>query len=117
MKIHDLVLVHRRLKVHKIAEIIHSLDSSIAEIVVKVVKISKDRVVHILQEILGMRKLLARWVQLLFSPDNKRNHVTISEQCLVLFKRNLKECLRHYVTYDETGIHWYTTETKEQSKQ
>ncbi|XP_043258450.1 uncharacterized protein LOC122400837 [Colletes gigas] len=72
-KIHDLVLADRRLKVREIAE---------------TVGISKDRVGHILHEILGMRKL-----------------------------RNPKEFLRCFVTVDETWIHWYTPETKEQSKQ
>ena len=36
---------------------------------------------------------------------------------MTLFKRNPKEFLRRYVTVDETWIHWYTPETKEQSKQ
>ena len=34
-----------------------------------------------------------------------------------MFKRNPKDFLRRFVTVDETGIHWYTPETKEQSKQ
>jgi len=101
-KIHDLVLADRRLKVREIAE---------------TVGISKDRVGHILHEILGMRKLSARWVPRLLTPDNKRNRETTSEQCLTLFKRNPKEFLRRFVTVDETWIHWYTPETKEQSKQ
>lgn len=101
-KIHDLVLADRRLKVREIAE---------------TVGISKDRVGHILHEILGMRKLSARWVPRLLTPDNKRIRETTSEQCLKLFKRNPKEFLRRFVTVDETWIHWYTPETKEQSKQ
>ena len=101
-KIHDLVLADRRLKVREIAE---------------TVRISKDRVGHILHDILGMRKLSARWVPRLLTPDNKRNRETISEQCLTLFKRNLEEFLRRFVTVDETWIYWYTPETKQQSKQ
>jgi len=101
-KIHDLVLADRRLKVRELAETIG---------------ISKDRVGHILHEILDMRKLSARWVPRLLTPDNKRNRVTTSEQSLTLFKRNPKEFLRRFVTVDETWIHWYTPETKEQSKQ
>ena len=101
-QIHDLVLADRRLKVREIAE---------------TVGISKDRVGHILHEILGMRKLSARWVPRLLTPDNKRNRETTSQQCLTLFKRNPKEFLRRYVTVDETWIHWYTPETKERSKQ
>jgi len=78
---------------------------------------SKDRVGHILHEILGMRKLSARWVPRLLTPDNKLNRETTSEQCLTLFKRSPKEFLRRFVTVDETWIHSYTPKTKEQSKQ
>jgi transposase len=51
-KIHDLVLVGRRLKVHKIAE---------------TVDISKDCMGYILQEILGIKKLSARWLPIAHS--------------------------------------------------
>jgi len=34
-----------------------------------------------------------------------------------MFKRNPKEFLRRFITVDETWIHYYTPETKEQSKQ
>ncbi len=101
-KIHDLVLADHRLKLREIAE---------------TVGMSKGRVGYILHEILGKRKLSARWVPRLLTPDNKRNRETTSEQCLTLFKHNPKEFLRHFVTVDETWIHWYTPETKEQSKQ
>lgn len=47
----------------------------------------------------------------------KRARVTILEQRLKLFKRDLKEFLHRFVTVDETKIHSYTTKTKEQSKQ
>ena len=57
-RIHDLVLVDRRLKVREITE---------------TVGISQDCVDHILHEILDMRKLSARWVPRLLTPDNKRN--------------------------------------------
>ena len=38
------------------------------------------------------------------------------EQFLGIFQRNSKELLRRYVTVDETWIHYYTPETKNQSK-
>ena len=50
-------------------------------------------------------------------PHNKRNRETTSEQCLTLLKHNPKEFLRRFVSVDETWIHWYTPDTKEQSKQ
>jgi len=89
-KIHDLVLADRRLKIREIAE---------------TVGMSKDRVGHILHEILVMKTLSARWVRRSLTPDNKRNQETTSEQCLTLFKRNPKEFLRRFMTVDETWIH------------
>ena len=41
----------------------------------------------------------------------------MSKQCLDLFNRNAQEFLRRVVTVDETWIHYYTPETKRQSKQ
>jgi len=75
----------------------HGLANSRLKIreIAETVGISNDRVGHILHEILGMRKL--------------------SPRC-VLFKRNPREFLRRFVTVDETWIHWYTPETKKQSK-
>ena len=69
-KIHNLVFADHRLKMCKIAE---------------TVAISKDHEGHILHEILSMRKLSARWVLRLLTPDNKRNRETTSEQCFDAF--------------------------------
>lgn len=101
-KIHDIVLADRRLKVREIVEM---------------TGISDERVRNILHEHLGMRKLSARWVPRLLTVDQKRNRVTTSEVGLAMIKRNPKEFLRRFVTGDETWIHHYTPETKEQSKQ
>ena len=98
-KSHDLVLADHRLKVREIAE---------------TVDISRDCVGHTLHEILGMRKLSARWVPRLLTPDNKRNRKTNSEQCLTLFKRNPNEFLRRFLTVNETWIHWYMVHTRDQ---
>ncbi|KAG5312579.1 SETMR methyltransferase, partial [Acromyrmex insinuator] len=43
--------------------------------------------------------------------------VTISKQCLEMFQRNPNEFLGRFITIDETWIHYFTPETKEQSKQ
>ena len=65
-----------------------------------------------------MRKLSARWVvPRLLTVEQKQNCVTIAEHCLDMFKRNPKEFIRRFVTVDETCIHHYTPEIKEQSKQ
>lgn len=101
-KIHDIVLEDRRMKIREIA---------------KTVNISDERVFNILHEHLGMKKLSARWVPRLLTVDQKRNRVTISQRSLDMFKRNTNEFFRRFVTVDETWIHYYTPETKEQSKQ
>jgi histone-lysine N-methyltransferase SETMAR len=101
-KIHDMVLADRRLKVREIAE---------------AVGISNDRVHNILHEHLGMKKLSARWVPRLLTVDHMRERVTCSQECLALFRRNPDDFLRRFVTVDETWIHHYTPELKEQSKQ
>lgn len=101
-KVHDIVLDDRRVKIREIAETVH---------------ISSERVFHILHNILSMKKLSARWVPRLLTADQKRYRATTSEQCLAKFKSNPNEFLRRFVTVDETWIHHYTPETKNQSKQ
>ncbi|KAG5314932.1 SETMR methyltransferase, partial [Acromyrmex insinuator] len=73
-------------------------------------------VISILNEQLGMKKLSARWVPRLLTVDHKRNCVTISKQCLVMFQRNPDEFLRRFITLDETWMHYFTLETKEQEE-
>jgi len=50
-----------------------------------------------------------------FAVDHKRDCAMISKQCLEMFQCN-PEFLR-FITVDETWIHYFTSETKEQSKQ
>lgn len=80
-------------------------------------KISKERVGHIVHEYLGMRKLCAKWVPRELTIDQKQERVDASEQCLELFNRNRSEFLRRYVTIDETWIHHYTPESSRQSSE
>jgi len=40
-----------------------------------------------------------------------------SEQCLERFNKNKTDFVRRYITMDETGIHHYTPESKQQWKQ
>ena len=60
---------------------------------------------------------MARWVPRLLTVNHKRDRVTILKQCLKIFQRNTDEFLRRFITMDETWIHYFTPETKEQSKQ
>jgi hypothetical protein len=41
----------------------------------------------------------------------------ISEQCLERFNKNKTDFVRQFITMDETWIHYYTPESKQQSKQ
>jgi hypothetical protein len=41
----------------------------------------------------------------------------ISEQCLERFNKNKTDFVRQFITMDETWIHHYTPEFKQQSKQ
>ena len=101
-KVHDLVLSDRRVKVREIVE---------------ATGISQGTVFTILHEKLGLKKISARWVPRLLTVDNKRIRVLNCKTGLDLFCRNPDEFLRRYITVDETWIHCYTPETKEQSKQ
>jgi len=101
-KIHGMIMENRRMKVREIAE---------------AVGISTERVHNILHEKLHVKKLCTRWVPRLLTLDQKRMRKDISMQCLAMFKRNPQDFWRRFVTVDETWIHYYTPETKQQSKQ
>lgn len=101
-KIHKIVVEDRRLKVSEIAE---------------TTRMSTERVRNILHEHLNMEKLCARWVPRLLTVDQKFTRKTVSIENLTLYKRNPNEFLRRFITVDETWIHHYTPESKQQSKQ
>jgi histone-lysine N-methyltransferase SETMAR len=80
--------------------------------------ISKECVGYILHEELDMKKLCARWMPRLLTADQKCTHMKISEQCLERFNKiKLILCFCRFITMDETWIHHYTPESKQQSKQ
>jgi histone-lysine N-methyltransferase SETMAR len=81
------------------------------------VSIWTERVPKILLQHLNMRKLSARWVPQLLTVDQKRDRVRCSRDNLQLFQRNPQDFRHRFVTVDETWMHHYTPETKEQSKQ
>ena len=101
-QVHDIVLDDRRVKVKEIADVLG---------------ISKERVGYILHKELNMRKLCARWVPHLLTIDQKRIRMRISQACLDRFHQNKMDFKRRFITVDETWIHHYTPERKEQSKQ
>lgn len=100
-KVRHLVLADRRLKVREMAE---------------TTGICKERVGHILHEILDMRKLLAQWLPRSLTEEDKRNREATSATCLALLRRNPSEFFDRLVTVDATWIHWSTpaAETSEE---
>ncbi|KAG5328205.1 SETMR methyltransferase, partial [Acromyrmex heyeri] len=82
-KVHDIILIDRRVKVCKLVETIG---------------ISHGTVISILHE--QLEKLSTKWVPRLLTVDHKRDHMTISKQCLEMFQRNLDEFLRRFITVD-----------------
>jgi len=101
-QVHDMVLDDWQMKVREIAETIG---------------FSKECVGYILHEELDMKKLCARWVQHLLTADQKRTCMKIPEQCLEHFNKNKTDFVHPFITMDETWIHHYTPESKQQSKQ
>ena len=96
------MLDDRRVKVCEIAE---------------AVGISEEKAQKILHKELGMQKLCTWWVPHLLNADQQQTHKLHSQQCLDQFKRDLTDLVWRFVTMDETWVHHYMPETKQQSKQ
>ncbi|GFV78241.1 putative DD34D transposase [Trichonephila clavipes] len=99
-KVYKIIFDNRKVKLIEIAETL---------------KISKERVVHIVNEYLDMRKLCSKWVRLSSQSTKKQQRIDDSKQCLELFNRNKSEFLRRYVTMDKTWLHHFTPESNRQS--
>jgi histone-lysine N-methyltransferase SETMAR len=97
-----MILDDRRIKVREIAE---TMD------------ISKKREGYILHEELDMKKVCSKWVPRLLTADQKHTRMKNSEQCLEHFNKNKTDFVYRFITMDETWIHYYTPESKQQSKQ
>ncbi|KAF7283525.1 hypothetical protein GWI33_000358 [Rhynchophorus ferrugineus] len=96
-KIHKIILTGRKLKLNKIADTL---------------RISTERVHHIIHEYLVMRKLCAKWVPRELTFDQKQRRVDYSEQCL-----KMVQFLRRYVTMDEAWLHHFTPKSNRQSSE
>jgi histone-lysine N-methyltransferase SETMAR len=70
-----------------------------------------------LNEALDKKKLCARWLPRLLTANQKRTGMKISEQGLQCFNKNKTDFVSRFITMDETWIHHYTPESKDQSKQ
>lgn len=79
-------------------------------------RIPKTSIYRILTEDLGMKKLSARWVPRLLTPENKQSRIETSKECLKMSERDL-DFFHRLITVDETWLHHYTPEMKRQSMQ
>ncbi|UYV82441.1 hypothetical protein LAZ67_21002182 [Cordylochernes scorpioides] len=101
-KIHDLVMLDRRMTVRQIEQTLG---------------IPKTTVDRIMREHLGLRKLSARWVPKLLTPDQKAVRRKLSSDNLALFEANPEKFVNRFVSMDETWAHHFTAESKQQSMQ
>lgn len=100
--IHDMVMNDRKLTLSEISETMN---------------ISTERVLHILKDVLGLRKLCARWVPHFLNCDQKRLRVNLSKEHLELFQKNKKDFLRRFVTMDETWVYHYDPKLRQQTSE
>lgn len=100
--VHDIILQDRRIGLKHIAETLH---------------ICCERVFHIVHHELDMRKLSAKWIPKCLNADQKRVRLTMSKEICRRFEEDSSNFLDRLVTMDETWVHHYDPETKEQSKE
>lgn len=100
--VHEVVEEDRRLTVRQISDI---------------VGISKDSVRKILREDLFMNKVCARWVPKMLKDDQKRKRAEVCQELLDRFNIDREGFIGRLVTVDETWVHHYDPETKQQSMQ
>ncbi|KAF7268168.1 hypothetical protein GWI33_018630 [Rhynchophorus ferrugineus] len=86
-KIHKMILNGRKLNLNEIADTL---------------KISTERVHHIIYEYLGMRKPCVKRVPRELTFEQKQRRVDDSKQCLKMIKHNKPEFLHRYVTMAQT---------------
>ena len=100
-KVRDLVYSNRRIQVEEIAQALG---------------ISRGSVSAILHDLLGMRRLTARWVPKSLSDEQMATRASVCSALLKRF-RSKDDFLLCLVTVDETWVHYYDPENKAQSRQ
>ncbi|XP_071097976.1 histone-lysine N-methyltransferase SETMAR-like [Haliotis cracherodii] len=86
-------------------------------LIANLVDISQERVHFILTDILGTHKVSDRWVSTLLTADQKRPRENLSRENLKLSESDPDNFLKRFVTMDETWVHHFEPESKQQSKQ
>lgn len=100
--IEKLILEDRRIRIQQIAEIMN---------------MSSERVFNIIHEHLRMRKVSARWVPRMLTPFDKQRRVESSQQLLNACEGQEEDFINKIVTGDETWIHHFDPESKQESMQ
>lgn len=62
-----------------------------------------------------MKKVSARWVPRMLTDTQKQTRLRVSQSCLDMLQQDPDRFLARFVTMDETWLHHYDPETKQQS--
>lgn len=79
--------------------------------------VSSTTILNILHDHLGMSKVCARWVPRMLTPLQKQQRVECSREFLDLCSENSVEFMDRIVTGDETWVHHYEPDSKQESMQ
>lgn len=85
--------------------------------VAETLRISYGSAEEILTTHLRMKKVSARWVPKMLTPEQKQYRLQISQQLLQRFRADPDDFLSRLVTQDETWVHHFDPESKRQSMQ
>jgi histone-lysine N-methyltransferase SETMAR len=77
--------------------------------------ISTERVHHIIHALLGYRKVCARWVPRMLTPEMKQRRQQVCQELLTRYEQEGDAFIRRIVTGDESWAHHYDPENKRQS--
>ncbi|GFR60988.1 histone-lysine n-methyltransferase setmar-like protein [Elysia marginata] len=76
------------------------------------IAVSQERVHHIITNLLGYRKVSARWVPRMLTPQMKLQRVHICRKLLAKFDEDGEDFLRQIVTGDESWVHHYRSNSR-----
>ncbi|GFS00700.1 histone-lysine n-methyltransferase setmar-like protein [Elysia marginata] len=85
--------------------------------IAKELEILKERVQHIITDILGYRKVSARWVPQMLTDEMKMQRKTTCAEVLKYYKEEGEVLIQRIVTGDESWVHHCDSESKRQSVQ
>ncbi|GFS22878.1 LOW QUALITY PROTEIN: histone-lysine n-methyltransferase setmar-like protein [Elysia marginata] len=83
--------------------------------IAKELEILKEKVQHIITDILGYRKVSARWVPRILTDEMKMQRKTTCAELLKRYEEEGEEFIQQIVTGDESWVHHYDPESKRQS--